>query len=182
MKIKHKEQTLKAAVEKQQISHKGIPISIKADLSIETLQTKRGRQDIFSEEWEKPTIHITVPSKDLIQIWRRNQKLYRQAKAERIQHHQTSSSTNAKGSSLDRKHRKGVNTQTQNNKVRGNRIILISNYLKCKWVECPNQKTKTGWMDTKTRPLYMLSTRHPPQNKGHIQTESEGLEKDISCK
>ena len=30
---------------------------------------------------------------------------------------------------------------------------------------------------TKTRPLYMLSTRDPPQNKGHIQTESEGLEK-----
>ena len=37
-------------------------------------------------------------------------------------------------------------------------------------------------MDTKTRPLYMLSTRDPPQNKGHIQTESEGLEKGISCK
>ena len=32
-------------------------------------------------------------------------------------------------------------------------------------------------MDTKRRPLYMLSTRDPPQNKGHIQTESEGLEK-----
>ena len=28
----------------------------------------------------------------------------------------------------------------------------------------------------------MLSTRDIPQNKGHIQTESEGLEKDISCK
>ena len=27
-------------------------------------------------------------------------------------------------------------------------------------------------MDMKTRPLYMLSTRDPPQNKGHIQTES----------
>ena len=25
----------------------------------------------------------------------------------------------------------------------------------------------------------MLPTRDPPQNKGHIQTESEGLEKDI---
>ena len=25
----------------------------------------------------------------------------------------------------------------------------------------------------------MLSTRDPPQNKEHIQTESEGLEKDI---
>jgi len=34
-------------------------------------------------------------------------------------------------------------------------------------------------MDTKTRPLNMLPTRDPPQNKGHIQTESEGLEKDI---
>ena len=28
----------------------------------------------------------------------------------------------------------------------------------------------------------LLSTRHPPQNKGHIQTKSEGLDKDISCK
>ena len=37
-------------------------------------------------------------------------------------------------------------------------------------------------MDTKTRPLYMLSTRDPPQNRGHIQTESEGLEKDIHAK
>ena len=37
-------------------------------------------------------------------------------------------------------------------------------------------------MDTKTRPLYVLSTREPPENKGHIQTEREGLEKDISCK
>ena len=34
-KIKHKEQTLKAAREKQQITHKGIPIRITADLSIE---------------------------------------------------------------------------------------------------------------------------------------------------
>ena len=37
-------------------------------------------------------------------------------------------------------------------------------------------------MDTKTKPLYMLSTRDPLQNKVDIQTESEGLEKDISCK
>ena len=46
----------------------------------------------------------------------------------------------------------------------------------------PQPKDKTGWMDIKTRPLYMLPTRDPPQNKGHIQTESEGLEIDISCK
>ena len=37
-------------------------------------------------------------------------------------------------------------------------------------------------MDTKTRQLYMLSIRDPPQNKGHIQTETEGLEKGIPCK
>ena len=28
----------------------------------------------------------------------------------------------------------------------------------------------------------MMSARDPPQTKGHIQTESEGLEKDTSCK
>ena len=39
--IKHKEQTVKAAREKQQITHKGIPIRITADLSIETLQARR---------------------------------------------------------------------------------------------------------------------------------------------
>ena len=37
MKIKQKEQILKAAREKQQITHKGIPIRITADLSIEIL-------------------------------------------------------------------------------------------------------------------------------------------------
>ena len=46
-KIKHKEQILKAAREKQQITHKGIPIRITADLSIETLQARREWQDIL---------------------------------------------------------------------------------------------------------------------------------------
>ena len=46
-KIKHKEQILKAAREKQQITHKGIPIRITADLSIETLQARREWQDLL---------------------------------------------------------------------------------------------------------------------------------------
>ena len=50
-----------------------------------------------------PTTNNTLPSKDLIEIWQRNQKLYRQAKIKWIQHHQTSFTTNAKGTSLDRK-------------------------------------------------------------------------------
>ena len=37
----NKEQILKAAWEKQQITHKGIPIKITADLSVETLQARR---------------------------------------------------------------------------------------------------------------------------------------------
>ena len=47
MKIKHKEQILKAAWEKQQITHKGIPIRITADFSIETFQARREWQDIL---------------------------------------------------------------------------------------------------------------------------------------
>ena len=43
----NKEQILKAVREKQQITHKGIPIRITANLSIETLQARREWQDIF---------------------------------------------------------------------------------------------------------------------------------------
>ena len=52
-KIKHKEQILKAAREKQQIVHKGIPIRIIADLPIETLQPRRDWQDILKVMKEK---------------------------------------------------------------------------------------------------------------------------------
>ena len=45
--IKHKEEILKAAREKQQITHKGIPIRVTADLSIEVLQARREWQDIL---------------------------------------------------------------------------------------------------------------------------------------
>ena len=53
MKIKHKEHILKAAREKQPITHKGAPIRITADLSIETLQARREWQDIFKLMKEK---------------------------------------------------------------------------------------------------------------------------------
>ena len=46
-KIRHKEHVLKAAREKQQITHKGIPIRITADLSIEILQARREGHDIL---------------------------------------------------------------------------------------------------------------------------------------
>ena len=52
-KIKHKVQTLKSAREKKQITHKGIPIRITADLSIEALHARREWQDIFRVMKEK---------------------------------------------------------------------------------------------------------------------------------
>ena len=47
----------------------------------------------------------------------------------------------------------------------------------------PQPKDKDWLNGYKNKTLiYMLPTKDPPQNKGHIQTESEGLEKDIPCK
>ena len=55
-KIKHKEQILKAAREKQQITHKGIPIRITADLSIEILQARWEWQDILNKVMKENNI------------------------------------------------------------------------------------------------------------------------------
>ena len=46
-KIKHKERILKAAREKQQVTHKGKAIQFTADVSAEILQAKKEWQDIF---------------------------------------------------------------------------------------------------------------------------------------
>ena len=104
-KIKVKEKLLKATREKRQITYKGTPIRLTADFSAETLQAKREGHDIF-KAMKGENIEPRLPSKDLIQIQQRNQKLYRKAKAKRIQHHQTSSTTNAKGISLSGKHKR----------------------------------------------------------------------------
>ena len=45
--MKHKESIVKAAREKQQVTYKGNPIHLTADLSAEILQAQRQWQDIF---------------------------------------------------------------------------------------------------------------------------------------
>ena len=45
--IKHRERILKAAREKQQVTYKGNPIRLTANLSAETLQARREWRDIF---------------------------------------------------------------------------------------------------------------------------------------
>ena len=52
-KIKDKEKLLKATKEKRQITHKGIPIRLTADLSAETLKARREWQDLLKVMKEK---------------------------------------------------------------------------------------------------------------------------------
>ena len=47
-------------------------------------------------------------------------------------------------------------------------------------LNAPTKRQRLAEWIQKKRPLHMLSTRDPPQNRGYIQTESEGLEKDFS--
>ena len=97
---------LKAAREKQQITYKGIPIRLTADLSTETLQARREWQEIFKVmKGKNLQPRLLYPARmsfrfdGEIKTFTDKQKL-------RIQHHQTSFTTNAKGTSLGRKHKR----------------------------------------------------------------------------
>ena len=60
-KTKHKERKLKAAREKQQITYKGNPIRLTADLSAETLQTRREWHDILEMKEKNLQPRILYP-------------------------------------------------------------------------------------------------------------------------
>ena len=44
-------------------------------------------------------------------------------------------------------------------------------------LNAPTKRQRLAEWIQKQDPLFLLLTRDPPQNRGHIQTESEGLEK-----
>ena len=115
-KIKDKEEILKAERENRQITCKGTPIRLTADFSAETLQAKREWHDILKVmKGKNLQPRLLYPARITLIRWR-NQKLYRQAKAKRIQHHQTSFTTNAKGTSLSGKHKRRKGTTKTNPK------------------------------------------------------------------
>ena len=63
-KTKHKERILKVAREKQQVTYKGNPICLTADLSAEILQARRERQDIFKVlKGENPQPRLLYPAR-----------------------------------------------------------------------------------------------------------------------
>ena len=75
---------LKAAREKQQITHKGIPKRITADLSIETLQARREWQDILKVMKENNLQpRLLYPAMLSLKYEGEIKKLYRQANVER---------------------------------------------------------------------------------------------------
>ena len=104
-KIKYKGKILKAPREKQQIIYKGIPIRLTADLSAETLQARREGQDIFKVMKGKTYNQDYSTQQGSHSDLTEKSKVYRQAKVKRIQHNQTSFTTNANGTSLERKYK-----------------------------------------------------------------------------
>ena len=102
--MKHKERILRPAREKQQVTYKGIPTGLTADLSAETLQPKREWQDIFRVLEEKnlqPRLQYTARISFKIDG---EIKIFRQAKVKRTQYHQISITTNVKGTFIAKKY------------------------------------------------------------------------------
>ena len=66
-KVKDKERILEAAREKETVTYKGVPITLSADFSKETLQAKKGlERSIPSHERQGPTSKMTLSSKATI--------------------------------------------------------------------------------------------------------------------
>ena len=101
----------------QQIMYKRILIRLSADFPAKTLQARNEWHTIFKVmNGRNITTKNTQLSKALIQIWQRKQKFYRQTKAKRIQHHQTSFTTNPKGTSLGGKEKPATRNKQKNYK------------------------------------------------------------------
>ena len=111
-KITYEEKILKAAREKQQITYKGIPIRLTADFSAETLQARSVWQDIFKVmKGKNLQPRLLYPAWISFRFEGEIKPFYktckdRQANAKRIQHDQTSFTTNAKRTCLGRKHKR----------------------------------------------------------------------------
>ena len=81
---------------KPKIAYRGIPINISVDFSAESLQARRSAGMIYLKWWKEEKTYNQdcttqqVSHSDLT----KKSKVYRQAKAKRIQHYQTSLTTN----------------------------------------------------------------------------------------
>ena len=91
--------------EKQQIIYKGTPIRLSADFSTETLQARREWHDIL-EVMKGKNLQPRILYPTRLSRFDGEIKRFQISKIKRVLHHQTSFTTNAKGTSLGRKHKR----------------------------------------------------------------------------
>ena len=104
-KTKHREGTLKAAREKQQVTYKGNPLHLTADLSAETLQGRREWQDIFKIlKGKNLQPRLLYPARISFKFDGEIKSL-QTVKVKKIQQNQASFTTTVKGTFIDRKHK-----------------------------------------------------------------------------
>ena len=53
---------------------------------------------------------------------------------------------------------------------------------KCKWAKCTNQKTQTGKLDKKPKPISVLYPGNPSHMQGHTKAQNKGMEEDLPSK
>ena len=109
--IKDRDKILKTTREKQQITNKGILIRLSADLSTETLQARREWHDIFKVMKRKKLQPRILNPARLSFRFDGEIKSFSDKQVNRIQHHQTSFTTNVFSS---QKTREGKALPTEN--------------------------------------------------------------------
>ena len=103
------QQILKAAREKQQITHKGMPIRITAELSVETLQARRKWQDLLKVMKEKNLqSRLLYPGRISFKYEGKIKSFTDKQKLREFSTTKPALQQMPKGFSLDRKHRKGL--------------------------------------------------------------------------
>ena len=105
IKTKHKERILKAAREKQQVTYKGNPISLTADLLAETLQARREWQGIY-KVWKGKNLQprLLYPARISFKIDGEIKSF--SGKQKRIQYSHTSFTTNVKETYIVKKYKR----------------------------------------------------------------------------
>ena len=53
---------------------------------------------------------------------------------------------------------------------------------KCKWAKCTNQKTQTGKLDKKPKPMGVLYPGNPSHMQGYTKPQNKGMEEDLPSK
>lgn len=140
----HNEQIFKVTKESQQITQKGIPIRITADLTIETLQLRREWQDVpklLKGKSLKPK--LLYPTRIVFSFKRQNKSFT--DKQKQLVFRTTKPALQQMLKDLFQiGNRKAYKNKATKYIVNGKKIILINNYLKQKWAKCSNEKAKTG--------------------------------------